>query len=306
MTDVPGYAAFTKIEPVTKGWSSDKKYYVETADDRLLLRVADIKEYDKKKTEFEMMEKVAALGIPMSQPVDFGICDHGRQVYQLLSWCDGEDAETAVPRLAEAEQYALGTEAGRILKKMQSLSSSPPSSAWAAACGEKHRRYLRNYRACGMTFEGDAPLIRYVEEHQHLLENRPMCFSHDDYHLGNLILSPGNALYVIDFQKFRNVDPYHAMCGLIFTAQKSPFFAAGQVRGYFDGPPCGSEPPADFWASLALHMAAIALNFLPYMISSGQKIEFAHQLIGDVLLWFDHMQNSVPTWYRSTFSMHNS
>ena len=293
MKDIPGYVSFAKIEPVTKGWSSDRKFYIETDDGRrLLLRVANIEEYDRKKTEFEMMGKVAALGIPMSRPVDFGVCDGGGSVYQLLSWCDGEDAEIAVPRLAEAEQYALGLKAGQILKQMQALSSSPPSSAWAVACGEKHRRYLRNYRSCGMTVEGDTLLIRYVEEHQHLLENRPMCFSHDDYHLGNLILSPDNALYVIDFQKFRNVDPWHAMCGLIFTAQKSPLFAAGQVRGYFDG-----EAPADFWASLALHMAAIALNFLPYMISSGQEIEFAHQLISDVLQWFDNMQNPIPTWY---------
>jgi len=297
MKDIPGYETFTKFEPLTKGWSSDKKFYIDTSGGRrLLLRVADIEEYDKKKTEFEMMGKVAALGIPMSQPIDFGVCDGSSSVYQLLSWCDGEDAEIAVPRLAEAEQYSLGVSAGQILKKMQALSSSPPSSAWAAACGEKHRRYLRNYRSCGMTFEGDALLIRYVEEHQHLLEDRPMCFSHDDYHLGNLILSPGKELYVIDFQKFRNVDPYHAMCGLIFTAQISPHFAAGQVRGYFDG-----EAPADFWESLALHMAAIALNFLPYMLSSGQKdgIAFAYQLVNDVLRWFDNMRNPVPTWYNS-------
>jgi len=43
MQDIKSYYEFTKIEPVNKGWSSDKKYYIETADDRkLLLRVADI------------------------------------------------------------------------------------------------------------------------------------------------------------------------------------------------------------------------------------------------------------------------
>jgi len=282
------------MEPVTKGWSGDKKYYVEAAGGRrLLLRVADIAQYDQKKTEFEMMGEVAALGIPMSQPVGFGVCGGGSQVYQLLSWCGGEDAETAVPLLAEEEQYALGVKAGRILKTMQSLSSSPPSNEWARACGEKHRRYIRNYRGCGMAFEGDALLIRYVEEHQHLLENRPMCFSHDDYHLGNLILAPGNELFVIDFQRFRNVDPYHAMCGLIFTARLSPRFATGQVDGYFR-----SKPPADFWESLALHMAALAVNFLPWSIPFGQKdIDFACRQVRAVLAWHDNMRNPVPAWY---------
>ena len=294
MKDIRGYESFTKIEPLTKGWSSDKKYYIETDDGRrLLLRVADIKEHDRKQHEFEMMEKVAALGIPMSQPLEFGICGGGEQVYQLLSWCDGEDAETAMPRLDEAEQYAIGIKAGQMLKQMQALQSSPPSNEWAKACGLKHARYLSAYGDCGMTFEDDELLIRYVEEHQHLLENRPMCFSHDDYHLGNLILGADNELHVIDFQKFRNVDPYHAMCGLIFSARKSPHFATGQVRGYF-----GGEPPADFWESLALHMAAIAVNFLPYSIPFGQKdIDFAYELIRDVMQWFDNMKNPVPIWY---------
>ncbi len=104
MHDIKNYNTFTKIEPVNKGWSSDKKYYIETADGRkLLLRVADISEYDRKKAEYEMMKQVAALGVPMSQPVDFGICDNEKSVYSLLTWCDGEDAEAILPCLTETE-----------------------------------------------------------------------------------------------------------------------------------------------------------------------------------------------------------
>jgi GrpB-like predicted nucleotidyltransferase (UPF0157 family) len=78
---------FAKIEPLTKGWSSDKKYYVETADgERLLLRVADIAEYEHKKAEFEMLKRVAEFDIPASRPVNFGVCDDGTSVYQLLTW----------------------------------------------------------------------------------------------------------------------------------------------------------------------------------------------------------------------------
>lgn len=90
MRDIKGYDTFIKIEPLKKGWSSDKKYYIETdGGKKLLLRIAEIKEYDRKKSEFEMMQKVAALGVPMQQPADFGVCDGGRNVYQLLTWIDG-------------------------------------------------------------------------------------------------------------------------------------------------------------------------------------------------------------------------
>ena len=100
MQDIKGYSTFKNIKLVNKGWSSDKKYYIETLDGkRLLLRVSDISEYDRKKAEFVMMKHVAALGVPISQPLDLGICNSGKNVYSLLTWCDGEDAEVVLPRL---------------------------------------------------------------------------------------------------------------------------------------------------------------------------------------------------------------
>ncbi|MHC1694152.1 MAG: hypothetical protein AB9835_02510 [Eubacteriales bacterium] len=49
MKDIPEYDDFIRIEPVNKGWSQDKKYYIETDDGRhLLLCIADISEYDRK------------------------------------------------------------------------------------------------------------------------------------------------------------------------------------------------------------------------------------------------------------------
>jgi len=69
MNGIKNYNTFTEIGPVNKGWSSDKRYYIETSDGRkLLLRVADISKYDRKKAEYKMMKQVAALGVPMSQP----------------------------------------------------------------------------------------------------------------------------------------------------------------------------------------------------------------------------------------------
>jgi len=39
MIDIPGYDTFIKIERITKGWSDDKKYYIETADGQRVLWV---------------------------------------------------------------------------------------------------------------------------------------------------------------------------------------------------------------------------------------------------------------------------
>jgi len=124
MTDIKNYNTFVKIEPINKGWSSDKKYYIETKNgEKLLLRVADISEYERKKNEFEVIKRISKLGINMSQPIDFGVCDNGQNVYQLLTWCDGEEATIILPTLSEAEQYTMGFKAGKILKKIHTIES---------------------------------------------------------------------------------------------------------------------------------------------------------------------------------------
>jgi serine/threonine-protein kinase len=298
MTDIPAYPTFAKIEPINKGWSSDKKYYIETrSGERFLLRMSDIAEYDRKRAEFDMLKRVAELDIPASRPVEFGTCDAGKSVYQRLTWIDGEDAEKVLPTLSEAKQYALGVKAGEILRKMQSLSVVPASSDWLNAYGTKIDRYICNYKNCGLTFDGDSAVMRYLEYNRHLMDNRPMCFSHDNYHPGNMILTPEKELFIIDFQRFRQVEPYHTLSGLVFSAAYSPKFATGEIRGYF-----GGEPPEDFWGLLALYFAAIAINALPWSIPFGEtEMAFGKKQIADIMHWYDDFTRVVPTWYLRDF-----
>lgn len=285
------------FEPIKKGWSSDKKYYIKTAENNsFLIRVAGISQYEQKKAEYENMKRVADLGIPMQQPVDFGVCNGESNVFLLLTWVDGKDAEEVLPLLPEAEQHALGRTAGKILRQMQTIEVSPLSDDWFNGYGMKVDRYIENYRNCGFTFDGDESLITYIEQNKHLMKNRPMCLSHDDYHPGNLILNKNQELFVIDFQRLRMVEPYHALAGVQFSAKTCPHFATGQLNAYFDG-----EPPEDFWRLLALYMACVAVNALPWSIPFGQEeIDFAYKQIANIMSWYDNMHSVVPTWY--TFS----
>ena len=84
---------FVSKEPVLKGWSGDKKYCLtDEQGNRFLLRVTPIEKYDEKMKEYELMHRVAELGVPMCAPLEFGTCDEG--VYSIQAWIDGEDAET--------------------------------------------------------------------------------------------------------------------------------------------------------------------------------------------------------------------
>lgn len=131
------------FESIKKGWSSDKKYYVKTVESSsFLMRVADISQYEQKKAEYENMKRIANLGIPMQQPVDFGVCNGGSNVFLILTWVDGEDAEEVLPLLPETAQYVLGRTAGKILKEMQTTEVSTPSDDWFNGYGIKVERLL--------------------------------------------------------------------------------------------------------------------------------------------------------------------
>ena len=110
---------FDKIvskEKIEKGWSGDKKYCVSDKEGRkYLLRISPIEQYERKKSEYDLMNQVAKLNVPMCLPLEFGICDEG--VYSIQSWIDGVDAESAAANLSYEEQYDYGVEAGQILKK---------------------------------------------------------------------------------------------------------------------------------------------------------------------------------------------
>ena len=179
MQDIKDYNTFKKIEPVNKGWSSDKKFYIQTVDDReLLLRISDISEYERKKAEFEMMEQIAALGLPMSQPVDFGTCDNGKSVYSLLTWCNGEDSEAILPQLTETEQYELGVKSGKVLRQLHSLPAPKEQEALGSRFNRKTNNKIEKYKACGIKFEGDDRIIEYIENNRHLLDRRVAYCNH--------------------------------------------------------------------------------------------------------------------------------
>lgn len=294
MRDIQYYNTFTKIELVDKGWSSDKKYYIETTEGkRLLLRVSDIGEYERKKAEYEIMERVEALGVPMSQPIDFGTCDDGKSVYSLLTWCDGEDAEILLPTLPETEQYALGLKAGEILRIMHSIPAPDNSEDWSSYFNRKTDAKIEKYQECGIKIDGDDKIIEYIEDNRHLLQCRPQCYQHGDYHVGNMIISPENKLSIIDFNRPDYGEPWEEFNRIVWSAAVSPHFATGQLNGYFEG-----KPPMDFFKLMAFYISGNALGSVHWAIPFGEE-EIAVMLnqAKDVLSWFDNMRNPIPTWY---------
>ena len=277
---------------IDKGWSGDKKYCVSTANGKkYLLRLSSTERYARRKSEFERMQNVAALKIPMCFPVEFGICDEG--VYTLQSWIDGVDAESVIPAMPEEQQYAYGLDAGRILAKIHSICAPADIPDWETRFNSKIDHKIAMYESCPLKYENGEVLRNYLSQNRHLLCNRPQTYQHGDYHVGNMMINKEGVLTVIDFDKDDFGDPWEEFNRIVWCAQAAPAFASGMVDGYFTG-----EVPLMFWQLLALYICSNTLGSLPWAIPFGDKeVAVMRAQCAQVLDWYDHMRNVIPTWY---------
>lgn len=281
---------FVAMRPIYKGYSGDKKYCVTAKDGtKYLLRTSPIRLYSQRRTEFQLMRRVAALQIPMCQPIKFGICRKG--VYSLQSWIDGADLEDVLPDLSEEEQYNYGLAAGRILRKMHTIPAPKTQEPWERRFNRKMDRKIKMYSECPLKYENGELFIQYIEENRTLIRNRPQTYQ---YHVGNMMVDRAGALQIIDFNRHDFGDPWEEFNRIVWAAQASPRLASGMVDGYFNG-----DVPLEFWRLLALYISSNTLSSLPWGIPFGaEQVAVFREQAQDILRWYDNMQNVIPSWYR--------
>ncbi|MGI5897353.1 MAG: aminoglycoside phosphotransferase family protein [Oscillospiraceae bacterium] len=286
------YETLTSKIPITKGWSCDEKFCVTTAEgNKYLLRITPHEKSAMRKALFEILQDVAKLGIPMCKPVEFGRCNDG--VYTLHTWIDGQDAEAVIPLLPETEQYAFGFKAGEILKKIHSIPAPHEQEDWYTRFNRKTDWKIQKYCACGIRFRGDDTIIEYLKNNRGVLKDRPQCFQHGDYHIGNMMFENNN-LVIIDFDRFDFGDPWEEFNRIVWCAQIAPYFAAGMVDGYFN-----KNVPMEFWRCLAFYIGSNTLSSIYWAIGFGKSdINVMMKQSQDVLLWYNNLQDIIPSWYR--------
>lgn len=286
---------FISRELIQKGWSGDKKYCaIDERGNKFLLRVSPIEQYERKKNEFELMQEVATLGIPMCKPLEFGISDEG--VYSVQTWIEGVDAEENIHRYPLEEQYAYGFTSGQILKEIHKIPAPEGCEDWETYFNRKADRKIKMYEDCPIKYENGQFFIDYINSNRHLLKGRPRTYQHGDYHIGNMMIGEDKKLYVIDFNRNDFGDPWEEFNRIVWCAQAAPHFASGMVDGYFD-----NNIPMEFWRLLALYIASNTLSSVAWAIPFGEKeIDVMLNQAKDVLLWYDNMKNPVPSWYIKT------
>lgn len=293
--DISGARKWKKVEEVKKGWSLEKKFKItlESGTNRLL-RIVDRDQSERKQREFKLLSDLKPLNIWMSTPLETGICNGGKSVYTLFTWLEGQDADILVPGYSPKEQYTLGKKAGQILKKLHSYGAPENQRSWELRYNEKIDQKILAYEECGEALIGDKTYFKYIEKHRDLLEGRPQCFQHGDYHIGNMIINDQQELGIIDFNRFSFGDPWEEFNRIPFSAEVSEEFATGMIHGYFS-----HKVPKEFFKLLKLYVSVNQLSALPWAMKYGKRdVERMKELSEKTLETYDGFNSSVPKWYR--------
>lgn len=280
-------------EPIHRGWSADRKYRAVDSLGRVyFLRISPMEQYENRKLQFSHIEQVQNLGIRVCEPVECGICDEG--CYTLLGWINGRDAEMVLPELNGTQRYALGLEAGRMLRTIHSIPVPFEGEPWAVRYGRKLDSKIAAYEKSPLKYEKGDLYLEILCRERYLVQDRPTVWHHGDFHCGNLMLDEKRRPWVIDFDREDIGDPWYEFNRIIWDVRVGAEYASGMVAGYFDG-----AVPEEFWRILRLYLCQNMIASLPWAMGFGEEeIRTAKENARQVLGWYDDLNESVPNWYQ--------
>ncbi len=254
----------------------------------------NLEDLDPKRTEYAILEKMQEYQVTCSRPISIGEIEN--RGYMITSYIDGKDAEDEILKYTEQEQYNIGIEAGKELKKMHQMPAPDYISSWYSRKVEKHKKYRDAYLACEVKVKNDDKIMKFIDENIHLMKSRPNLFQHDDFHLGNIVVSDKKFAGVIDFNRYDWGDPIHEFLKIgIFTRGVSIPFSIGQIRGYFNN----REPDEDFWRLYSLYLAMCVFSTVVWTLKTvpnnmNEMLEKVYMCLED----HDYFSRLKPKWYQ--------
>ncbi|HEM5944303.1 phosphotransferase family protein [Streptococcus suis] len=279
-------------QPLTKGWSTDQKYKVQLEDGRQgLLRIAERPAYEAKRLEFQLVENLFGLGLPVAEPIAFWTDE--KSVHSLYEWIEGQDMNEVASSLSDSVLYELGCQAGKFLRALHAQPIDQSLRDWNSFYQAKIDNKLAAYQAASHSYPNGQAMIDFVQANRHLLEGRPIAYHHGDFHTGNFLLGKDGKLKILDFDRHDIGDPWEEFNRLIFTADLSPAFARGQVAAYFEG-----TIPEEFWRLLALYVTVNSLGALSWAEQvDSEQIPLMKLQAQKISEWYEYFNHHLPKWY---------
>lgn len=96
------------IKEISKGFSPDKKYIITSANnDKYLLRTGDIKEYERKKIEFQILNEMQNRSVQAQKPIEIGLLAEEGLCYGIFSYLEGKMRRSYCLRIHQKNNMIL-------------------------------------------------------------------------------------------------------------------------------------------------------------------------------------------------------
>ncbi|MED2605015.1 aminoglycoside phosphotransferase family protein, partial [Bacillus thuringiensis] len=191
--------------------------------------------------------------------------------------------------------YDIGIEAGKDLAKMHTYEAPNDILPWHERAMKKHSKYVEAYKTCGIKIKNDDKIIKFIDENEMYVKDRPNRFQHDDFHLENIIVRDGKYVGVVDFNGYDWGDPLHDFVKIaLFARDISIPYSIGQIEGYFN-----RRIPEEFWKLYAVYVGMTVfssvvwtLRAAPHMLDD--MLERLHIVLED----HKNFELSKPSWFQ--------
>ena len=298
--NIPDYHEWDSIDFINLGWSSDKKYRVTKGLDSYLIRLFPLELLNKKQEEFKFIQKSNKL-IKCSEAIACStVSKKSTMAYMMLSYIKGESLDTVLDSFTNEEQYQLGIEAGRILKKIHSIDIDLVDNTEVLSDVEiKKRAQLDLFINGNYNLPNQEKVLLFVNNHLNKIGEQGVVYQHGDYHPGNMIIDNKQDIHIIDFNRCDIGDPYEEFLKIaLFTVESSTFFSLGQIDGYFN-----HHIPDSFWEMLKIYSLHSSLFSIVWAEGFGLTevngmIRRYHRIYSD----YKELKNLVPKWVKETRS----
>lgn len=303
---VRALTGYTAVRSIPKGFSFEQKYVLSGADTkRYLLRIAPLSDpgvLPYKLAEFEVIRRLRNSSSLVPGAHAFGTSDDRSLCFMVLDFMEGTDGEAALGGLAPQDQYRLGVQAGRELKRLHVMPAPADLLDWYGAVSAKYARKAAAFDALGLRLPGidRMCLSRYIRENISCIHGAGRTFLHGDYHPANLIVRDGRLTGIIDFNRYDWGDPVHDFLKTaFFTRAISIPFSVGQIDGYHEG-----SVPELFWKKYAVYCALTIVPDLlwahDYARKCGSPDEIGRSEARVRRVYADHQgfATDIPCWYR--------
>ncbi|EAO54376.1 Aminoglycoside phosphotransferase [Bacillus thuringiensis serovar israelensis ATCC 35646] len=284
------------IKEICKGFSPDKKYIIMSANnEKYLFRTGDIKEYERKKIEFQILNEMVKCNVQAQRPIEIGILEEEGVCYSIFSYLEGEDAKRLLSTYSPKEQYDIGIEAGKDLAKMHTLEAPKNILPWYERAMKKHRKYLEAYKTCELKLKNDDKIIKFIDENEMYVKDRPNRFQHDDFHLENIIVRDGRYVGVVDFNGYDWGDPLHDFVKIaLFARDISIPYSIGQIEGYFN-----ERIPEEFWKLYAVYVGMTVFSSVVWTLRAApHMLEDTLERLHIVLEDHKNFELLKPIWFQ--------